>query len=58
MEAKKWLKGIEKKLMIAQCMDHEKVLFVMNQLFGTTTNWSETYCNTHTDINCITWNEF
>jgi hypothetical protein len=27
MEAKDWLKGIEKKLMIAQCTDHEKVLF-------------------------------
>jgi hypothetical protein len=27
MEAKDWLKGVEKKLMIAQCMDHEKVLF-------------------------------
>jgi hypothetical protein len=30
MEAKDWLKGVEKKLMIAQCMDHEKVLFVMH----------------------------
>jgi hypothetical protein len=30
MEAKDWLKGVEKKLMIAQCMDHEKVLFVVH----------------------------
>jgi hypothetical protein len=27
MEAEDWLKGLEKKLMIAQCMDCEKVLF-------------------------------
>jgi hypothetical protein len=30
MEAKDWLKGVEKKLMIAQCMDHEKVLFAVH----------------------------
>jgi hypothetical protein len=39
MEAKDWLKGIKKKLMIAQCMDHEKVLFAMQQLFGPAANW-------------------
>jgi hypothetical protein len=27
MEAEDWLKGVEKKLVIAQCMDREKVLF-------------------------------
>jgi hypothetical protein len=27
MEAEDWLKGVEKMLMIAQCMDREKVLF-------------------------------
>jgi hypothetical protein len=27
MEAQDWLKSIEKKLEIAQCNDHEKVLF-------------------------------
>jgi hypothetical protein len=32
MEAKDWLKGVEKKLVIAQCTDHEKVLFVVHQL--------------------------
>jgi hypothetical protein len=35
MEAKYLLKGFEKKLMIAQCMDREKVLFVAHQLYGT-----------------------
>jgi hypothetical protein len=49
MKAKDWLKDIEKKLVIAQCMDHEKVLFAAHQLFGTAVNWWETYCNTHID---------
>jgi hypothetical protein len=39
-------------------MDREKVLFVVHQLFGTTANWWETYCNTHADVDSITWNEF
>jgi hypothetical protein len=58
MEAEDWLKGVEKKLVIAQCMDHEKVLFAAHQLFGTVANWWETYCNTHADVDSITWNEF
>jgi hypothetical protein len=44
--------------MIAQCMDHEKVLFVMHQLFDTAVDWWETYYNTHTDVNSIAWSEF
>jgi hypothetical protein len=39
-------------------MDREKVLFVMYQLFGTAAKWWETYCNTHADVDSITWNEF
>jgi hypothetical protein len=58
MEAKYWLKGVEKKLVIAQCTDHEKVLFAAHQLFGTAANWWETYCSTHADVDSITWNEF
>jgi hypothetical protein len=58
MEAEDWLKGVEKKLVIAQCMDHEKVLFAAHQLFATVENWWETYCNTHADVDSITWNEF
>jgi hypothetical protein len=34
MKAEDWLKGIEKKLRITQCTDHEKVLFAAHQLFG------------------------
>jgi hypothetical protein len=58
MEAEDWLKGVEKKLVIAQCTDHEKAVFAVLQLFGMTANWWETYCNTHADVNSITWNEF
>jgi hypothetical protein len=52
-----WLKSVEKKLEIAQCSDHE-ILFVAHQLFGTTADWWETYCNTHLNVNVISWNEF
>jgi hypothetical protein len=58
MEAEDWLKGVEKKHMIAQCTDREKVLFAAHQLFGTVENWWETYYNTHADVDSITWNEF
>jgi hypothetical protein len=33
MEAKDWLKSIEKKLEITQCTDQEKVLFTSHKLF-------------------------
>jgi hypothetical protein len=58
MEAEDWLKGVEKKLVIAQCTDRKKVLFAAHQLYGTTANWWETYYNTHENIDTITWNEF
>jgi hypothetical protein len=58
MEAEDWLKGVEKKLVIAQCTDREKVLFAAHQLFGTVANWWETYYNTHADVDSIMWNEF
>jgi hypothetical protein len=58
MEAGDWLKRVEKKLMTTQCTDHEKVLFAMHQLYGTAANWSETYCNTHANVDTITSKEF
>jgi hypothetical protein len=39
MEAKDWLKGVEKKLVITQCTDHEKVLFAAHPFLGTAANW-------------------
>jgi hypothetical protein len=58
MDAEDWLKGVEKKLVITQCTDREKVFFVAHQFYGTAANWWETYCNTHVNIDTITWNEF
>jgi hypothetical protein len=58
MDAEDCLKGVEKKLVIAQCTDREKVLFAAHQLYGIAANWLETYCNTHANIDTITWNEF
>jgi hypothetical protein len=58
MDAEDWLKGVEKKLMIAQCTNREKVLFAAHQLYGTAANWWETYCNAHVNVDTITWNEF
>jgi hypothetical protein len=57
MKAKDWLNGVEKKLMIAQCTDHEKVLFAAHQLYGTSANWCDTYCNTHSNFDTVTWNK-
>jgi hypothetical protein len=58
MDAEDWLKGVEKKLVIAQCTDCENVLFAVHQLYGTAAKWWETYCNTHVNVDTITWNEF
>jgi hypothetical protein len=58
MEVEDWLKGVEKKLVIVQCTDREKVFFAAHQLLGTAANWWDTYCNTHADVDSITWNEF
>jgi hypothetical protein len=38
MDAEDWLKGVEKKLVIAQCTDREKVLFTVHQLYDTAAN--------------------
>jgi hypothetical protein len=58
MDVEDWLKGVEKKLVIAQCTDRGKVLFATHQLYGTAANWWETYFNTHANVDTITWNEF
>jgi hypothetical protein len=58
MDAEEWLKGVQKKLVIAQCTDREKVLFATHQLYDTTSNWWEMFCNTHVNADAITWSEF
>jgi hypothetical protein len=54
MDAEDWIKGVEKKLVITQCTDHEKVLFAAHQLYGTAANWWEMYCNAHANVDTIT----
>ena len=39
LEADDWLRAVEKLLMIAQCNDHEKVLYASGQLQGATQDW-------------------
>jgi hypothetical protein len=54
LDAEDRMKSVEKMLDIAQCIDHEKVHFVAHQLFGTATDWWETYRDTHTNVEAIT----
>jgi hypothetical protein len=58
MEAEDWLRSIEKKLEIARCINPKKVIFAAHQLFGTATEWWETYHISHQNVTAITWNEF
>jgi hypothetical protein len=58
MEVEDWLKSIEQNVEILQCTDLEKVLFTAHQLFGTATDWWETFHNSHPNICAVTWNEF
>jgi hypothetical protein len=46
MDVEDWLQSVDKKLEIAQCSDRDKVLFMAHHLFGTATDWWETYYNT------------
>jgi hypothetical protein len=39
-------------------MYHQKVLFTTDQLFGTAANLWERYCNSHANVDSITWNQF
>jgi hypothetical protein len=54
MDVEDWLKSVKKKLQIAQCTNHEKVLFAQHQPFGTVVDWWETYRSTHANVEAIT----
>jgi len=58
LEADDWLKSMEKKLLIAQCTDREKVLFAAHQMFGPAADWWDAYSNAHPNVEAITWTEF
>lgn len=58
MQAVDWLKAVEKKLLIAQCTDKEKVLYGSGQLQGAAQSWWESYCAAHAAPDTITWDQF
>ncbi|MGL6081765.1 MAG: hypothetical protein ACRC4N_04605, partial [Gammaproteobacteria bacterium] len=58
VEADDWLRVIERKLLITQCSDHEKVLYATHQMEGTAAEWWENFCAAHGAPQNITWEEF
>src|SRR6187399_2996542 len=58
LEADDWLRGIERKLIIAQCSDREKVLYAPHYLTGAAASWWENFLHMHPNENNITWEEF
>ena len=58
VEADDWLRVIERKLLITQCSDHEKVLYATHQLEGVAAEWWENFCAAHETPQNITWEEF
>lgn len=58
MDANDWLRAIGKKLDIAQCSDHERVLFASHQLNGPASEWCDNFTQSHTNAQAITWDEF
>jgi hypothetical protein len=58
LEADDWLRDIERKLVIAQCTDREKVLYTPYYFFGTAASWWENLCHTHPNGANMTWEQF
>jgi hypothetical protein len=58
MDAKDWLRIVERELHTAQCNDREKVLYGPRQLRGATQSWWESYLATHANPEAIDWEEF
>ena len=57
LDAEDWLRSVEKKLVIAQCNDREKVLYASHQLEGTAAEWWENYTAAHENSQAITLEE-
>jgi hypothetical protein len=58
MDADDWLTSTEKKLIIAQCSDREKVLYAYGRLTGPAADWRDSYTASHDAADTITWAEF
>jgi hypothetical protein len=58
MDAKDWLRTVERELHTAQCNYCEKVLYGPRHLRGAAQSWWESYLATHANPEAITWEEF
>jgi hypothetical protein len=58
MDADDCLKNIEKKLIVVQCNNCEKVLFTLHQLEGPAVDWWDAYVKAHEELESINWQEF
>jgi hypothetical protein len=54
MDAKDWLRTVEREFHTAQCNDLEKVLYGPRQLRGAAQSWWESYLATHANSEAIT----
>jgi hypothetical protein len=58
MDADDWLKSIEKKLLVVQCNNREKVLLASHQLSDPAADWWDAYVEAHEEPKSINWLEF
>jgi hypothetical protein len=58
MDAGDWLKFVEKKLLVVQCSNREKVLLASHQLSGPAADWWDAYVEAHEEPKSINWPEF
>jgi hypothetical protein len=58
IDADDWLKSIEKKLLVVQCNNREKVLLASHQLSGPATDWWDAYVEAYEEPESINWPDF
>ena len=58
LQANDWIKNVERQLEIAQCNDHEKVLYGAGQLQGAALDWWEAYRFAQEGQPPVTWEQF
>jgi hypothetical protein len=58
MDAKDWLRTVERELHATQCNNLEKVMYGPRLLRGAAQSWWESYLATHADPKAINWEEF
>jgi hypothetical protein len=58
IDADDWLKSIEKKLQVVQCINREKLLLASHQLSGPVVDWWHAYVEAHEEPESINWPEF